>query len=169
MQKTAPNWRANFALVGTRHDIDKGRLSIYTFSLCHKDDKARTASNGFCTPPDHVMEREISTPNIYSQFSEELRLRHHYTKIARHPFRFSDDGQTALSRNYLPFTSHESYVLAGIAEYLALGDLFSLGAKHVKFLDGGTFRIIDVLNALRFGAPRTGFSSKSLPEGLLVR
>ena len=173
MQKNMQNkdWRANFSLVGTRHDSGSGkdRLSIYKFFLYHNEDKVRAMGNGFASPADKILEREISDQKLYSQFSDALRLRHYYSKIARFPFRFSDGGKIAISRNHPPYENHEGYVLAGLAEYLALGDLLSLGAQRVQFLDGSIFRTVDVANALRFGLPRTEFSGKSLPEGLLIR
>ena len=168
MQKTVSDWRANFALMGTRHDMKdgKGRLSVYTFSLCRNDEKVRTVSDGFCTTPNKVLEKEIDSPQHYSQFSDALLLKHHFTRITRFTFRFSEDSQTAISRNYSAPENNEGNVLAGLSEYMTLSDLFEMGARKVEFLDGGVFEISRVLNEMRGRVARTDFSSKSLPEGI---
>ena len=167
MQKLASDWRSRFSLMGTRHDSGKGknRLSLYSFSLRRNDNMASIA-DGFCTAPNKVLEKEISSPEIYTHFSKDLQTRHYHTLLTRFTFRFSDDGKTAFSRNYSPPENHESHVLAGLSEYMVLSDLYEMGARSVQFLDGGVFDISKLLNAMRNGIARTEFSSKSLPEGL---
>ncbi|MFA5929971.1 MAG: hypothetical protein WC861_03755 [Candidatus Micrarchaeia archaeon] len=163
MQKHAQDWRANFSLIGTRHDSGKGkdRLSVYIFSL-RRNDNLAGISDGFGAKPGKMLKKEIDSPRFYTQFTDELQLKHNHTRIARFTFRFSDDGKTAFSRNYPPPGTHEGYVLSGLAEYMALSDLHEMGARSVQFLDGGVFNIAQILGKMRNGVERTEFSSKPL-------